>query len=73
MTDATKPDDHSFAFSSGEFGLLFTIKPDGTIVRGPMFTTMDAMSLEFWRCVENQFPQFLKITLEQASIERNIK
>jgi hypothetical protein len=33
--------------------LLFTIRADGTIERGPAFTTNDEMSLKFWECVEN--------------------
>lgn len=32
--------------------VLFSIKGDGTIERGPAFTTTDAMSLEFWDAIE---------------------
>lgn len=34
------------------FGDTFTIKPDGSIERGPAFTTTDAAALEFWAAVE---------------------
>lgn len=33
--------------------MLFKIKADGTIERGPNFTTNDEMSLKFWEAVEN--------------------
>jgi hypothetical protein len=33
--------------------LLFTIHADGTLERGPGFTTTDEMSLKFWQAVEN--------------------
>ena len=36
--------------TSGE--ILFTIKADGTIERGPAFTTTDEASLKFWEAVE---------------------
>lgn len=49
-----------FHRSPGDAGLLFTIKPDGAIVRGPAFTTEDEMSLHFWEMVEAAFPVFLK-------------
>lgn len=32
--------------------VLFSITADGTIERGPAFTTTDAMSLEFWDAIE---------------------
>lgn len=32
---------------------LFTIKSDGSIERGPAFTTNDEMALEFWKAVES--------------------
>ena len=35
--------------------ILFSIKPDGTIERGPSFTTEDEMSLKFWDLVANSF------------------
>jgi hypothetical protein len=31
---------------------LLRIKADGTIVRGPGFSTVDHMSLKFWEAVE---------------------
>jgi hypothetical protein len=34
--------------------LLFTIRADGTIERGPGFTTEDEMSLRFWEAIERQ-------------------
>lgn len=34
------------------FGNTFTIKADGSIERGPAFTTTDAAALEFWAAVE---------------------
>jgi hypothetical protein len=36
--------------------LLFTIGADGTITKGPAFTTTDAMSLKFWEAVSNMSP-----------------
>lgn len=36
----------------GKPTILFTIKEDGTIERGPGFTTNDEMSLKFWEAVE---------------------
>lgn len=33
-------------------GRLLTIKPDGTIERGPAFTTEDQASLQFWEALE---------------------
>lgn len=32
---------------------LLTIQKDGTIIKGPGFTTVDEASLEFWKAVEN--------------------
>jgi hypothetical protein len=42
----------SFQFVDGG-ELLFKIRADGTIERGPGFTTTDAMSLKFWEAIEN--------------------
>lgn len=44
-----------FSFKTPD-GLLFSIKPDGSIERGPMFTTNDEMSLKFWEAVRNNAP-----------------
>lgn len=33
--------------------VLVVIRADGTIERGPGFTTIDEMSLKFWEAVEN--------------------
>lgn len=53
--------------NDGEYALIFTTAPglginryetlltvahDGTITRGPAFTTLDDMSLQFWDAVE---------------------
>lgn len=46
-----QPGDSKFQFYDGNT-LLFTIMADGTIVRGPGFTTDDEMSLKFWEAVE---------------------
>lgn len=58
MTDESAPPEatpgFTFQFRSlpGEDGLLFAIKPDGEIVRGPAFTTVDAASLAFWATLD---------------------
>ena len=49
----------SFVFNGNNNKMMLTIHPDGTIERGPAFTTTDEMSLEFWRKVNEAFPQFL--------------
>lgn len=43
---------------SGE--MLFTIKADGMIVKGPAFTTDDDASLKFWEVLDKTFPKFLQ-------------
>lgn len=60
-------DSPSFIFNSGDDdgGMLFTIKADGEIVRGPKFTTEDEMSLKFWEMIAQAFPRFLKAAREQ--------
>ena len=58
------PPPRSITFYNGGCGTddaLFTIKEDGEIVRGPQFTTEDAMSLMFWEKIAEAFPQFLKL------------
>ena len=52
MTDVTyNHDEAEFTFvASGKD--LFAIKGDGTVERGPAFTTIDEMSLKFWEAVE---------------------
>lgn len=35
-----------------EYATLVTVMPDGTIIRGPAFTTTEAMSLQFWDALE---------------------
>ena len=56
----------SFTFSGGEKGILFTIKPDGTIIKGPAFTTTDEGSLEFWKAIDRAFPSFKAQIIEDA-------
>lgn len=46
-----KPDS-TFQFREAN-EVLFTIHADGTIERGPSFTTTDEMALKFWEAVEN--------------------
>jgi len=41
--------------------ILFTIRADGTIERGPCFTTTDEMSLKFWEAVERERRPLLPI------------
>lgn len=41
-------------------GTLITIKPNGTIVPGPKFTTDDEASLRFWDTLARSFPIFLE-------------
>ena len=38
---------------------LLTIKTDGTIERGPRFTTNEEASIEFWHTLAGYFPLFL--------------
>lgn len=44
--------------SQGDLGILFTIKPNGEILRGPAFTTEDEASLKFWDLLAANFPMF---------------
>lgn len=48
------PDDvaYSLSFGGPNNTILFRIKMDGTIERGPGFTTEDEMSLKFWEYIE---------------------
>lgn len=46
-----RPDSKLDFWENGE--VLFTIRADGTIERGPLFTTIDEMFLKFWEAVEN--------------------
>jgi hypothetical protein len=39
--------------------VLFTICHDGSIERGPGFTTVDEMSLKFWQTVDSMRPRAL--------------
>ena len=39
--------------------MLFTIHPDGSIERGPSFTTVDEMAQKFWEAVERMRPRAL--------------
>jgi hypothetical protein len=50
----------------GEVQVLLTIKPDGSIVRGPNFVTAEQASLEFWKLVESTFPAFRDAMLAAA-------
>jgi len=49
---------------------LFTIKPNGQIVRGPAFTTDDDMSLRFWEILGEAFPLFRAQLLQAAKQEQ---
>ncbi len=49
IKDLSGPQSLTFALNSAP---LFTIKPDGTIVRGPAFTTEDEASLKFWEHIQ---------------------
>lgn len=46
-----------FVFSNVANVVLFTIHPDGSIERGPGFTTTDEMSLKFWEAIERMRPR----------------
>lgn len=59
------PPSFTFHSSAGTDGVLFTIKADGEIVRGPKFTTEDEMSLMFWKRIAEAFPRFLEAAREQ--------
>lgn len=43
---------YSLSFGGPDSNLLFRIMCDGTIERGPGFTTEDEMSLKFWEYIE---------------------
>lgn len=45
------------SFVNGEGSIMFSILPDGSIERGPAFTTDDQASLLFWECVERFRPK----------------
>lgn len=49
---------------------LFTIKADGTIERGPGFTTNDEMSLKFWEAVEATSRPLHPLTANPKAWER---
>lgn len=55
-----QPASFSFNTGNGPDGLLFTIKADGEIVKGPAFTTDDAASLRFWEMIAGAFPSFIR-------------
>lgn len=50
-------------------GVLFSIRPDGTITRGKAFTTEDEMSLRFWKVIERSMPEFRR-RIEQETEAR---
>jgi len=52
----------------GEIKKLLTIGADGTIVRGPNFTTVDQASLDFWKLVEEQFPPSVADSAEKEEM-----
>lgn len=54
------PGPASLVFCGGGSEPLFTIKPDGEIVRGPAFTTEDEASLRFWDIIQKSFPSLIK-------------
>ena len=51
MSTVTYPSDSYISFVEDGV-LLFKIMADGTIERGPGFTTVDEMSTKFWDAVE---------------------
>jgi len=51
MKEDVQPGDSKFIFTNGDVE-LFRICADGTVIRGPGFTTVDEMSLAFWNAVE---------------------
>lgn len=59
LIQSNEPPSFTFNSGGGLDGVLFTIKSDGEIVRGPKFTTEDEMSLRFWQMVAGAFPLFL--------------
>ncbi len=59
---AAEPLQHNLSFATNR-DVLFTIRPDGTIERGPAFTTTDEASLEFWRMIAASFPAFREALL----------
>ena len=53
------PDYHTLVLmENGQ--MLFSIKPNGEIVRGPAFTTEDEASLRFWQIIQESFPGLIK-------------
>lgn len=58
MDDKAQPNPQDSALVFVEDNLsekeLFRIHPDGTVTRGPAFTTTDEMSLAFWVAIERR-------------------
>jgi hypothetical protein len=52
----------NLTFHLGSNGMLFSIQSDGTIEKGPAFTTDDVASLQFWEILSKSYPNFLKKT-----------
>jgi hypothetical protein len=48
-----------FVFYGSAGVMLFAVCPDGSIERGPGFTTTDEMSKKFWDTVERMRPRAL--------------
>lgn len=59
VPSSAEPEDTVFSLNAGG-SELFSIKPDGQIVRGPAFTTTDEMSLMFWKMLAETYPRFLE-------------
>lgn len=51
-------------------GHVFTITPDGTIIRGEAFTTNDAASLSLWESIEYMFKQ--KVSEQRPVVDEYI-
>lgn len=66
----TKTGKNAIEFNNKE-GHLLTIEKDGTIVRGPAFTTNDEASLEFWKIIENARASVAQQTIIPDAEERN--
>ena len=48
-------------------GPLFTVYSDGSVVKGPAFTTSNAASLAFWKTITDVFPAFKQHIIQGAA------
>lgn len=57
----------------GKITEILRFYPDGRIVKGPTWTTDDAMSMQFWSVVSETFPTWRKAVIERAIADRVVQ